>query len=212
MAAETSAPERVRIFDTTLRDGEQAPGFTMTGGQKLRMARTLAELGVDIIEAGFAAASPGDFEAVKGIAEEIEGPTICALARTKEHDIREAGRAVAPAKRSRIHTFIGTSPIHREYKLAMTKDQVLEAADTHVRMARDLADEVEFSPEDAIRTERDFLVEVVRLAVAAGATTINIPDTVGYTTPDEIRDLFAHLRAAVDNRDITFCITGLAHG
>jgi 2-isopropylmalate synthase len=190
----------VRIFDTTLRDGEQAPGFSMTVGQKLRMARALADLGVDIIEAGFAASSPGDFEAVSSVAKEIDGPTICSLARAVEGDIREAGKALKGAKgRTRIHTFIGTSPVHRKDKLGMTKEQVIEAAVKAVTMARDLADEVEFSTEDAIRTERDYLSEVVAATIAAGATTINIPDTVGYTTPSEIEALFASLKKEIDN-------------
>ncbi len=189
------APRHIAIFDTTLRDGEQAPGFTMTGGQKLRMARMLAELGVDIIEAGFAAASPGDFDAVTRIAAEIEGPTICTLARCVEADIREAGRAVAPAKRSRIHTFIGASPTHRDHKLEMTKDDVVERATACVRLAAELADEVEFSPEDALRTEPEFLDRIIMAAVEAGATTINVPDTVGYATPTELTALFARLRA-----------------
>ncbi|MGD2131325.1 MAG: 2-isopropylmalate synthase [Maricaulaceae bacterium] len=191
--------DHVRIFDTTLRDGEQAPGFSMTVGQKLRMARTLADLGVDIIEAGFAASSPGDFESVQTVSQEINGVTICSLARCVEGDIREAGKALKPAQRSRIHVFIGTSPVHREAKFNFTKEQVLEHAVASVRMACDLADEVEFSPEDAIRTERDYLGEVVAAAIDAGATTINIPDTVGYTTPAEIKELFEGLRADIGN-------------
>jgi 2-isopropylmalate synthase len=198
--AEATTPDknRVRIFDTTLRDGEQAPGFSMTVGQKLRMARALADLGVDIIEAGFAASSPGDFEAVSSVAKEIDTATVCSLARAVEGDIREAGRALKGAKgRTRIHTFIGTSPVHRKDKLGLTKEQVIEAAVAAVTLALDLADEVEFSTEDAIRTERDYLSEVVHAAIAAGATTINIPDTVGYTTPSEIEELFRSLRAEI---------------
>jgi 2-isopropylmalate synthase len=197
-----SPSDRVRIFDTTLRDGEQAPGFSMTAGQKLRMARTLADLGVDIIEAGFAASSPGDFDSVETVAREITGPTICSLARCVEGDVREAGRAVKKAGRSRIHVFIATSPVHREFKLNMSKDQVVEAAARAVTLARELTDEVEFSTEDAIRTERDFLGQVVKEAVAAGATTINIPDTVGYTTPTEIEALFASLKAEIADDEI----------
>lgn len=196
-------PGHVRIFDTTLRDGEQAPGFTMTSGQKLRMATALAELGVDIIEAGFAAASPDDFGAVERVAKDITGPTICSLTRCNEGDIRESARALKPAKRGRIHLFLATSPIHREYKLGMDKAQVLQAAFDAITMARDEVDEIEFSPEDAIRTEPDYLVEVVQAAVAAGATTINVPDTVGYTTPSEIEALFAMLRDAIDDPAIT---------
>ena len=201
-AAKTA--DHVRIFDTTLRDGEQAPGFSMTVGQKLRMARALADLGVDIIEAGFAASSPGDFDSVESVAREIEGPTICSLARCVEGDIREAGRAVKDAKRSRIHVFIGTSPVHRADKLSMSKEQVIAAAVKSVAMARDLADEVEFSTEDAIRTERDYLYEVVDAAIAAGATTVNIPDTVGYTTPSEIQELFASLTERFGDAGVIF--------
>jgi 2-isopropylmalate synthase len=201
-AAKSPDMNRVRIFDTTLRDGEQAPGFSMTAGQKLRMARMLADLGVDIIEAGFAASSPGDFDSVETVAREVKGPTICALARCVEGDVREAGRALKNAGRSRIHVFIATSPVHREFKLQMSKDQVVEAAARAVLLARELADEVEFSTEDAIRTERDFLSQVVREAVGAGATTINIPDTVGYTTPTEIEALFRSLRAEIGDDGI----------
>ncbi|PHS77995.1 MAG: 2-isopropylmalate synthase [Robiginitomaculum sp.] len=189
---------KVIIFDTTLRDGEQAPGFSMDGGQKLRMARALSDLGVDIIEAGFAVASPGDFEAVQTIAREITGTTICSLARCNTGDIRAAGEAIAPAKKSRLHVFIATSPLHREYKLKMSKDQVIEKAVAGITLALEYSDDVEFSCEDAIRTERDYLKTVVETAIAAGATTINIPDTVGYTTPEEITDLFRFLTTEVD--------------
>ncbi len=187
------ADDCVRIFDTTLRDGEQAPGFSMTVGQKLRLARALAELQVDIIEAGFAAASPGDAEAVRRIAEEIEGPTICSLARTRPGDIAAAGEALAPAKSKRVHTFIATSPIHREHKLRMSTDQVLKEIEQGVRHARQWTDDVEFSAEDAIRTERPFLIEALACAIESGATTVNVPDTVGYATPEEIYDLFTFL-------------------
>ncbi len=186
------------IFDTTLRDGEQAPGFSMDGGQKLRMARALSDLGVDIIEAGFAVASPGDFEAVQTIAREITGTTICSLARCNTGDIRAAGEAIAPAQESRLHVFIATSPLHREYKLKMSKDQVIEKAVAGIAQALEYTDNVEFSCEDAIRTERDYLKTVVEAAIAAGATTINIPDTVGYTTPEEITDLFRFLTTEID--------------
>jgi len=184
----------VTIFDTTLRDGEQAPGFTMNVDQKLRMAAALRDLNVDVIEAGFAAASPGDEEAVRRIASEIEGPRICSLSRSGREDIDAAARALAPAKKSRIHIFLGTSPVHRKAKMGWTREQVLEAIRQSVTHARTYFDDVEFSPEDAIRTEREFLVEAVETAIEAGATTINVPDTVGYTTPDEIFDLFTHLR------------------
>jgi 2-isopropylmalate synthase len=192
---------KVHIFDTTLRDGEQAPGFSMGGGQKFRMARTLSDLGVDIIEAGFAAASPGDFEAVQNIAREITGTTICSLARCNTGDIRAAGEAIAPAKKSRLHVFIATSPLHREYKLKMSKGQVIEKAVGGIAQALEYTDNVEFSAEDAIRTERDYLKTVVEHAIAAGATTINIPDTVGYTTPEEITDLFRFLTTEIDGAD-----------
>lgn len=192
---------RVRIFDTTLRDGEQAPGFSMTEEGKLKMARALAALKVDVIEAGFAAASPGDARAVHAIAGEIEGPVICSLARARRDDIEAAARALAPARAKRIHIFLGTSPLHREFKLAMSKAQVIEAIRESVAFARDFTDDVEFSAEDAIRTERDFLVEALSAAAAAGATTLNVPDTVGYTTPDEIYDLFRHLGEAVERPD-----------
>lgn len=191
----------VKIFDTTLRDGEQAPGFSMTSGQKIRMAKALESLGVDIIEAGFAAASPGDFDAVKTIATEISDSTICSLARCNEGDIRASGEAIKPARSGRIHTFIATSPLHREFKLKMSMDEIVERATQGVTLARSYTDNVEFSPEDAIRTERDYLKRVVEAAIKAGATTINIPDTVGYTTPEEIQDLFHFLTTEVEGAD-----------
>lgn len=189
---------KVKIFDTTLRDGEQAPGFSMGGEQKLRLARALSDLGVDVIEAGFAIASPGDFEAVQTIAREIKDTTICSLARCNSSDIHAAGDAIAPAKKARIHVFIATSPLHREYKLKMSKDEVLERAVKSIGHALEYTDDVEFSAEDAIRTERDYLKTVVEAAIAAGARTINIPDTVGYTTPEEIQDLFQFLTTEID--------------
>ena len=188
----------VRIFDTTLRDGEQAPGFSMTAEGKFAMARTLQELRVDIIEAGFAAASPGDAGAVAAIAAGIVGPVICSLAGANRGDVDAAAAALAAAPRRRIHVFIGTSPIHRQAKLHMSREQVVEAIRAAVAHARGFADDVEFSAEDAIRTERDFLVECLSVAAANGATTLNVPDTVGYTTPSEIRELFEHLVAHVD--------------
>jgi 2-isopropylmalate synthase len=192
----------VRIFDTTLRDGEQSPGATLTSEEKLEVARALARLGVDVIEAGFPSASPDDFEAVKAIAATVgttalegrpsaEPPIICGLARTTEKDIRTAYDAVKVAKHPRIHTFLATSPIHREHKLRMTKEQVVERAVAMVRLAKSLCDDVEFSPEDAGRTEPEFLHEVLSAVVEAGATTLNIPDTVGYTVPDEFGGLIA---------------------
>jgi len=188
---------RVYIFDTTLRDGEQSPGFSMTLDQKLRMAHILGELKVDIIEAGFPAASPGDFEAVKAVAAEVRGPVIAGLCRTIPSDIEACARALEPAEGSRIHTFIATSPIHRERKLKMSRDEVLAAAVHGVKLAVSACDNVEFSAEDAIRTERDFLAEVLAAAIEAGATTINIPDTVGYSTPADMYDLFSWLRETV---------------
>jgi len=192
-----AASDHVRIFDTTLRDGEQAPGFSMDNDQKLRMAKALAELGVDVIEAGFPAASDGDFRSVEAIAREVRGSIVCGLARATQGDIRAAAEAVAPAERGRIHTFIATSPIHREHKLSMSRDEVRDRAVEAVRMARSLCDDVEFSAEDALRTEPDFLVEICAAAIEAGATTINIPDTVGYATPEDIRALFEHLIGSV---------------
>lgn len=184
---------RVIIFDTSLRDGEQAPGFSMTETAKLRVARALAKLNVDVIEAGFAAASPGDARAIATIAQEIDGPVICSLARTTRHDIDEAWRALKHAPRRRLHLFIGTSPIHRDAKLHMSRADVLAAIRDSIAYARDRFDDIEFSAEDAIRTEREFLVEALQAATDAGATTLNVPDTVGYTTPEEIQALFADL-------------------
>lgn len=186
-------PDHVKIFDTTLRDGEQAPGFSMSTDAKLIVARALAALNVDIIEAGFAAASPGDAASVRTIAAEIEGPIICSLARANIADVEAAARALEPARKKRIHTFIGTSPLHRNAKLKMSRMEIIDRIGEIVDFAKSLVDDVEFSPEDAIRTERDYLLEAVQAAIAAGATTINIPDTVGYTTPEEITDLFRFL-------------------
>jgi 2-isopropylmalate synthase len=196
MTAQAENPkDRVLIFDTTLRDGEQAPGFSMSTDAKLIVARALKALRVDIIEAGFAAASPGDAAAVKAVAEEIEGPVICSLARASIGDIEAAARALEPAKKNRIHIFLGTSPTHRQAKLQMTRPQIIDKIGEVIAFARTCVHEVEFSAEDAIRTERDFLLEAVRAAIAAGASTINIPDTVGYTTPEESTDLFRFLIA-----------------
>jgi 2-isopropylmalate synthase len=191
------AVERVRIFDTTLRDGEQTPGFSMDRRAKLRMAQMLESLGVDVLEAGFPQASPDDFAAVAQIAESLKSTTVCALARCQAGDIDSAGRALERAGRSRIHVFISTSPLHREHKLGMSKAQVLDAAVAAVERARGLCHEVEFSAEDAMRTEPEFLAEVFSAAVAAGASTLNAPDTVGYMTPAEIAERFAWLRAHV---------------
>ncbi|MEO5641444.1 MAG: 2-isopropylmalate synthase, partial [Sphingomicrobium sp.] len=199
--------DRVRIFDTTLRDGEQAPGFSMTETAKLRMARALAALKVDVIEAGFAAASPGDFKAIELISREIDGPIICSLSRTTRGDVDASAKALAAARAKRIHVFLGTSPIHRDSKLHMSRETVLENIRTSVAHARSLVDDVEFSAEDAIRTERDFLVECLSAAAAAGATTLNVPDTVGYTTPDEIYELFKFLGTHVDRPEGTIFST-----
>ncbi|MCC8109968.1 MAG: 2-isopropylmalate synthase [Planctomycetes bacterium] len=177
--------DTVRIFDTTLRDGEQAARINLNVAEKLQIAKQLAAMGVDIIEAGFSAASPGDFECVRSIAREVTGSTITALARTKESDIKAAADSLKDAARSRIHVFIATSPIHMEYKLKMTKEQVMDAVKTSVPLARSLAGEVEFSAEDASRSDISFLIEIFKAAIAAGATTINIPDTVGYAVPEE---------------------------
>jgi 2-isopropylmalate synthase len=189
--------ERVRIFDTTLRDGEQAPGFSMSRAQKLRMAHALADLGVDVIEAGFPQASDGDFESVRAVATEIRGPVICGLARAQFGDIEAVARATETADRSRIHIFLATSPIHRRHKLNMSREQVLETGFKAVKRARELCAEVEFSAEDAIRTEPEFLIQALSLMIEAGATTVNVPDTVGYTTPDEIFALFTRLKNEV---------------
>ncbi len=189
--------DRVLIFDTTLRDGEQSPGFSMSLGQKLRIARVLSDLKVDVIEAGFPAASPGDFAAVEAVASEIKGPTIAALCRTIPADIEAAARSLEPAQSSRIHVFIATSPIHRKEKLGMSRAEVIQHAVDGVRYAKTACTDVEFSAEDGIRTEREFLAEVLQAVIEAGATTVNIPDTVGYSTPSEMKELFSWLRATV---------------
>jgi 2-isopropylmalate synthase len=191
----------IKIFDTTLRDGEQSPGFSMSLSQKLRIAKTLADLRVDVIEAGFPAASPGDFAAVQRVASEVQGPVIAALCRTVPRDIEKSAEALAPAAKSRIHTFIATSPIHRREKLAMSRSQVIKSTEAGVRLARSFCKDVEFSAEDGIRTERDYLAEVLQVAIEAGATTVNIPDTVGYSTPNEMFDLFSWLKQTVPGID-----------
>ncbi len=188
----------VKIFDTTLRDGEQAPGFSMTPEGKLRMAKALAALRVDVIEAGFAASSPSDAQSIMDISAAVDGPVICSLARAVRGDILASASALAPASRKRVHIFIGTSPLHREAKLHMNRAQVLEAIRATIAFARNHFEDIEFSAEDAIRTERDYLVEALSLAASEGATTLNVPDTVGYTTPDEIFELFRFLDGAVD--------------
>ena len=185
--------DRLIIFDTTLRDGEQSPGASMTKDEKVRIARQLERLRVDVIEAGFAAASPGDFDAVRSIAETIKDSTVCSLARVSEKDIRAAGEAIKPAAKGRIHTFIATSPIHMEKKLRMNPDQVVEAAIKGVKMALEYTPDVEFSAEDAIRSDLDFLVRIFTEVIKAGATTINVPDTVGYSVPGGLGDRFKYL-------------------
>ncbi|MDH3374512.1 MAG: 2-isopropylmalate synthase [Gammaproteobacteria bacterium] len=198
---------RIRIFDTTLRDGEQAPGCSMTLREKLRVARALSELRVDIIEAGFPAASPGDFESVKAIADENPGPIICGLARCNPGDIEKVHAAVKGAERHRIHVFVATSQIHREHKLKMAKEEIIKSAVGAIKMARGLCDDVEFSPEDASRTELSYLAEVVSAAIEAGARTVNIPDTVGYTVPAEFDKLFGYLKQhVVGIDDITLSV------
>ena len=192
-----SAEDRVRIFDTTLRDGEQAPGFSMDRRAKLCMAQALEILGVDVLEAGFPQASPDDFAAVDEIARTLRNTTVCALARCQNGDIDTAARALERAHHARIHLFLSTSPLHREHKLGMSKSQVLETAVASIERARKYCADVEFSAEDALRTEPDFLVEVFSAAIAAGATTLNAPDTVGYTTPAEMVELFTYLRKHV---------------
>jgi len=195
------AEDRIIIFDTTLRDGEQSPGFSMNLGEKLRMAETLAELGVDVIEAGFPIASPGDFESVRRIAESIRGPVICGLARTGREDILRAAEAVRPAERKRIHTFVSTSPLHIKYKLRVEPEAVVEMTTASVTLARHHTDDVEWSAEDGSRTEPDFLCRCVEAAIEAGATTINIPDTVGYALPEDMAAIFTMLRERVPGAD-----------
>ncbi|MDH4101407.1 MAG: 2-isopropylmalate synthase [Nitrospirota bacterium] len=191
----------IRIFDTTLRDGEQSPGCSMNIEEKLTVARQLARMKVDIIEAGFPIASDGDFQAVRAIAEEIKGPVICGLARAKEIDIDRAGEAIKPAERGRIHTFIATSDIHLRHKLRISREEVLEQAVKMVKYARRYTDDVEFSAEDAFRSDHDFLCKIVEAVIDAGATTVNIPDTVGYAIPSEFGALIAKIRNEVPNID-----------
>lgn len=196
--------DRIIIFDTTLRDGEQSPGASLNMDEKLTIARQLAKLGVDVIEAGFPYASPGDFEAVQKIAEVVgteEGPTICGLARATKKDIEAAGAAVKPAANPRIHTFIATSDIHMEYKLKKTRAEVVAIAEEMVAYAKSFVEDVEFSPEDAGRSDPEFLYEVLTRAIAAGATTVNIPDTVGYTVPSEFGALIRGIKENVPNID-----------
>ena len=193
--------DRVIIFDTTLRDGEQSPGASMTREEKLRIARALEKLRVDVIEAGFAIASPGDFEAVKSIADTIKDSTVCSLARAVDADIDRAAEALANASSGRIHTFIATSPIHMEYKLRLQPDQVIEQAVHAIRRARNLCGDVEFSCEDGGRSSIDFLCRIIEKAIDAGARTINIPDTVGYAIPHQFADTIRQIIERVPNAD-----------
>jgi 2-isopropylmalate synthase len=198
-------PDRIRIFDTTLRDGEQAPGFSLRPDEKLQIARQLDALGVDIIEAGFPIASPADADAVRQIATEIRRPTVACLARCRRDDIERAGWAIEPAERPRIHIFIATSDLHLQLKLRITREACLDAAVEAVRLARQYAPDVQFSAEDATRSDLDFLCRVIEGVIQAGASTINLPDTVGYSTPDEVTEFFNQIRARVPGADaVTF--------
>jgi 2-isopropylmalate synthase len=200
-SVQTAGKDRVFIFDTTLRDGEQSPGASMTLEEKLQVATVLDEMGVDIIEAGFPIASQGDFEAVAEIAKRVKNSVVCGLARAGFPDIDRAAEALRGAQRSRIHTFIGTSPVHRQYQLKLSADEVHERVIASVTRARSYTDDVEWSAMDATRTEPDYLCRVVEAAIKAGATTINIPDTVGYTTPDEFGRTLRMLKERVPNAD-----------
>src|SRR4051812_37705146 len=199
--------DRVRIFDTTLRDGEQSPGISLNVHEKIEIASQLARLGVDIIEAGFPITSPGDFEAVQAIARQVEGPVICGLARTSKQDIDAAWNAVQDAGRPRIHTFIATSDIHIERKLQTTREDVKGQARAAVAHAKQFTDDVEFSPEDGSRSDVEFMAEVIQLAIDEGATTINVPDTVGYTMPHEYAEMFTRLYELVPKlRDVVVSV------
>ena len=193
--------ERIIIFDTTLRDGEQSPGASMTIDEKIRVAEALEKMGVDVIEAGFPIASEGDFKAVREIAKRIRGSVVCGLARASAADIDRAGEALEPAERKRVHTFIATSPLHMRVKLQMEPEEVLERVRDSVTRARRWTDDVEWSAEDASRSDRDFLCRCIEIAIDAGATTVNIPDTVGYAYPEEFADLIRHIRDRVPNID-----------
>ena len=193
--------DKLIIFDTTLRDGEQSPGASMTKDEKIRIAKQLERLKVDVIEAGFAAASPGDFESIKAISSTIKDSIICSLSRANDRDISRAAEALASARRKRIHTFIATSPLHMEKKLRMSPDQVLEQAIQAVRFARNFTDDVEFSPEDGSRSEMDFLCRVIEAVIKEGATTINFADTVGYGVPELYGTMLKNLRERIPNSD-----------
>jgi 2-isopropylmalate synthase len=197
MTTELNSAPQIIFFDTTLRDGEQSPGCTMHHGEKLRIAHQLAALGVDVLEAGFAIASEGDLESIRAIAREVRGPRITSLARCKREDIEAAARAIESAPVNRIHVFLASSDLHLEAKLRITREQALEQAAESVALACSYSDNVEFSAEDATRSDPDFLVRIVTVAVEAGATTINLPDTVGYTTPDEYKALFQRMQEVI---------------
>ncbi|HUY80382.1 MAG TPA: 2-isopropylmalate synthase [Acidobacteriaceae bacterium] len=192
---------RVYFFDTTLRDGEQSPGCSMTQHEKLQMAHSLADLGVDVIEAGFAISSDGDFASIEAIAQDVRGPIITSLARARTGDIERAGQALKKARRSRIHIFLASSDIHLEYKLKISREQALENAAKAVALGKTLAGEIEFSPEDATRTSHDFLCQIVGVAIEAGADVINLPDTVGYATPNDYAEMFRVIRERVPGAD-----------
>ena len=198
---ETTMTDKLIIFDTTLRDGEQSPGASMTRDEKIRIAKALERMRVDVIEAGFPAASPGDFESVQAVAKAIRESVVCGLARALDRDIDQAGEALRPAARSRIHTFIATSPIHMQLKLRMSPDDVIEHAVKAVKRARQYTDNVEFSPEDAGRSEEDFLCRILEAVIDAGASTLNIPDTVGYSLPDQFGRTIRRLRERIPNSD-----------
>ena len=197
--------DRVNFFDTTLRDGEQSPGCSMTQQEKLQMGHSLADLGVDILEAGFAISSDGDFSAIDSVAREVRGPVIASLARAKHEDIERAAQALEHAERARIHIFLASSDIHLQYKLKITREEALESASRSVAQAKKLVDEVEFSPEDATRTDPGFLCQIVSAAIEAGATIINLPDTVGYAVPSDYAAMFRTVREHVPGADkVTF--------
>src|SRR2546422_3482556 len=199
--------DRVLIFDTSLRDGEQSPGISLNKQEKLEIAQQLARLGVDVIEAGFPITSPGDFESVQAMGREVEGPVICGLARTSKQDIDAAWNAVKDAQRPRIHTFIATSDIHIERKLQTTREDVKGQVRAAVAHAREYTDDVEFSPEDGSRSDVEFMAEVIQIAIDEGATTINVPDTVGYTMPHEYAEMFTRLYELVPKlRDVVVSV------
>jgi len=193
--------DQVIIFDTTMRDGEQSPGAAMTRDEKVRIGKQLERLRVDVIEAGFAASSPGDFEAIRAVVAAVKDSTVCSLARANDNDVKKAGEAIKGAKSGRVHTFIATSPIHMQHKLRMEPDAVLEAAVRAVKLARQYTDDVEFSAEDAVRSDVDFLCRIFEATIAAGARTINVPDTVGYSVPERWGDLFRQLLTRIPNAD-----------